>query len=282
MPYKDYYKILGITRSATQDDIKKAYKKMAVVYHPDKNQGNKEAEEKFKEVLEAYNVLSDPDKRFKYDTLDSTFGTSFSTSKNAFENWDISDELKKASENISSFFNTIFDEKKEHPNTGTRENLESTVTLSLEEVHTGANRQVEIAKNVIITVPIKPGVNNQRLKVKGKGKNGGDLFVHVKITPHPIFERKGDDLYRDLHIPLYTAILGGKTNFLTLLNDKIDLTISPQTANGKLLRLEGYGLPNLENNSKRGDLYLKVQVAIPKNLTPQEIQIFENLAKMRE
>jgi curved DNA-binding protein len=109
-----------------------------------------------------------------------------------------------------------------------------------------------------------------------------NLFVNIKITPHPIYERKGDDLYRDLHIPLYTAILGGKTNFITLMNENIDLTISPQTANGKLLRLEGYGLPSFDYASKKGDLYLKIQVAIPKNLSPQEIDFFEKLAKMRE
>ncbi len=282
MPHKDYYKILGITRNATPEEIKKAYKKMAVVYHPDKNPNDKQAEDKFKDVLEAYNVLSNPDKKFKYDTLDSTFGTSFSTSNTPFENWDFKEKVQQVSEDLTGFFNNFF-QPEGNPTNEKPQDLETTIFLSLEEIATGTTRNVETDKNKTVTIPIKAGVKEgQRLKIKGKGKSGGNLFVNIKTKPHLVFQRKGNDLYRDIHVPLYTAILGGKSSFITLQGEMIDLTISPQTANAKLLRLEGYGLPLLEDNKKKGDLYLKVEVAIPKDLKPEELSLFYQLYKMRE
>lgn len=304
MEYKDYYKVLGVSKSATQDEIKKAYRKLAIKYHPDKNKGNKQSEEKFKEIAEANDVLGDPAKRKKYDELGSNWsqyqnysqpregGYSqrhyYNTGNKGFS--DDFGDLFGSDGGFSDFFNMFFggrsrDESRfaQQPQRGS--NLQARLHLTLEEAYVGTSKIIDLGEEKI-RLNIKPGIQDeQKLKVKGKGKKGslsavpGDLYVIISISQHPVFERKGKDLFCKHAISISTAVLGGKTEVPTL-SGHANMVIPPETEDGKTFRLKNMGMPDYDYPTKKGDLYVNIHIAVPKNVSPQEKELFKKLAAL--
>jgi curved DNA-binding protein len=307
MEYREYYKILGVDKTASQEAIKKAYRKLAVKYHPDKNKGNKEAENKFKEVAEAYEVLKDPEKRKKYDTLGSNwkqyqaqgngggfegfdFGGQRRGSRVEFEG-DINDFFGGGgfSDFFQSFFGGGFTGRRPQPQQpGFKgQDYEANLTISLEEAYTGTHRMLEADGNKL-RIKIKPGViDGQTLRIRQKGGKGvrggepGDIYIKVNIAPHNEFERQGNDLHKTLNVDLYTAILGGKARINTLKGD-MEINIPEGVENGKKLRLKGLGMPDHDKPAIFGDLYVKINVVLPNKLTNEEKDLFRKLAGIRK
>ncbi len=285
MEYKNYYQILEVRRSASQEDIKKAYRKLAVKYHPDKNRGDKKAEKKFQEISEAYNVLSDPSKRRRYDLLGSNWDrfkdTGFEDFNFDFNLRDIGNILSKGiSDGFSDFFQQFFGGYNE----GSRgTDLKQEIEITLEEAYQGTERQVEVGEQTL-KIKIKPGVKNgQTLRIKGKGgqryepEQRGDLLIQVKIQEHALFERIDNDLHQVKSIDLYTAVLGGKVSVKTIRGD-VQLDIPARTPNGKIFRLKNLGMPDYKYQNKVGDLYVKISVRVPNPLSAEEEILFEKLA----
>jgi len=312
MEYKDYYKILGVDRNATSEEIKKAYRRLARQYHPDVNPGNKEAEERFKDINEAYQVLSDPEKRKKYDQLGASWqqwtragydpgGFDWSrwfTSgqpagmRTEYVNIDLDELFGKGG--FSEFFQRIFGGmdmrsagRQYQPRARKGQDYEYTVEVSLEEAFHGTKRLLQTSDGRHLEVKIPRGVKTgSRVRIAGKGGTGygggpaGDLYLRIKVKPHPTFTRKGDDLHREIPIDLYTAVLGGEVKVPTL-TGSVMLKIPPETQNGRVFRLRGQGMPKLKNPKERGDLYVKVRVIVPSKLTPEEQKLFRELASLR-
>lgn len=295
MEYKDYYKTLAVSKSATQEEIKKAYKKMAFRYHPDQNQGDKKAEEKFKEVNEANEVLSNPENRQKYDTLGANwkqyeqggrgggaggFGGEF--------NGDLSDLFAGGT---GSFFESFFGGGRGNA-AGRRaasrkgRDYESNAEISLQEAYTGVKLTLSL-NGKRLNFQVKPGVKDgQKLRIPGKGGAGlmggpsGDLLVKVHVKPHAQYERKGNDLHATVPMDLYTAILGGKTVIPTMKGPK-NVSIPAGSQPGKVLKLKGLGMPDQKRKDHFGNLLVTTQITLPQNLSPEEIQLFEQLRGMR-
>lgn len=302
MNYKDYYKILGVSRDATAKDIKKAYRKMAAKYHPDKNPDNKDAEEKFKEVNEANEVLSDKDKREKYDTL----GSNWEAYKNSGDDWkqytnqgNNSSQFYRQSSggDHSSFFEAFFGGGRANPFEGgfgsrqqrtfTGGNIQAELPITLLEAYQGSKRTFEI-NNEKLRITIKPGsYDGQQLKVKGKGQLGvnggtrGDLYIVLAIQPDFNFQRKGDNLVYEAKVDIYTAILGGKIEIPTM-SGPVKMTIPEVVDIEKTLRLKGKGMPKYKNPKQYGDLLVKLKIDLPKKLTQEEKDLFKKLKTIRE
>ena len=295
MDYKDYYKILGIKKDASADDIKKAYRKLAVKYHPDKNQGDKAAEEKFKEANEANEVLGNAERRKKYDDLGQNWqnfqgsgntanGGGYRNPQSGFSNEDFYGDGSQ----FSSFFDSIFGGASfggSRQRKGQDHQMDMYITI--EEAFSGTTKTISDAHNAI-NVKIKPGTKDgQVLRVKGKGGAGaaggaaGDLLLAVHIKPHNRFERKGDDLYFDQTVDLYTAVLGGKAEVKGI-DKSIVMTIPEGTDTHKTLRLKGMGMPLYGNPTQRGDAYVRIVVQIPKNLTAAEKDLFKQLSALKQ
>ncbi|MFH1161616.1 MAG: J domain-containing protein [bacterium] len=308
MEYKDYYKILGVSKEATQDEIKQSYRKLALKYHPDKNQGNRESEERFKEIGEAYEVLKDPGKRKQYDKL----GVNWKQYEHAgadggfdFSQWAQQQGGRTRSSrrqgrpdfeegDFSDFFNTFFGggfgegstyrDMRDIPRKG--QDYQADLTITLADACFGTEAMLTVdGETIKATIP--PGVRDgQVLRVKGKGGKGsggresGHLYLKVSIKEDPSFERKGNNLYCDAKIPLYTAVLGGKTEIRSL-KGTFHITIPKETPNGKILRLKGLGMPIFGKKSEHGDLYIKVSPEIPSHLTDEELALFRKLATLR-
>lgn len=305
MNFKDYYKILGVERKASAEEIKKAYRKLAVKYHPDKNPGNKAAEEKFKEMNEAHEVLGNEEKRKKYDELGENWNQhqqhggregNFDWSKwqngggRQRQTYSSGEDMFEEEGDFSDFFSNIFgssagrSSRARHPRKG--QDYEAQLSISLEEAYTGTTRQLE-TDGEKLQIKIKPGVKEgQLLRMKGKGGHGmnsgprGDVLMSVHVAPHPVFERKGDDLHCDIPVELYTAVLGGKTLIHTLKGD-IRMDIAKETDSGKVLRLKGMGMPKFGRENEFGDLYAKVKIITPKNLKEEERELYKKLASLR-
>jgi len=314
MEYKDYYKTLGVSKTATQDEIKKAYRKLAVKYHPDKNKGNKEAENKFKEVNEANEVLSDPEKRKKYDELGEnwkyyqqsgdTGGFDWSQYTNqgnqGYSNYRYEgdfDDTFSGSE-FSDFFETIFRGARrttgstQRGRRGSRSaymkgnDLNAELSITLEDAYKGAEKFFDI-NGQSIKLKIKPGISDgQILKLAGKGNPGynggsaGDLLLKIHVLHDPMYERKVNDLHTDLRINLYTAVLGGKATLRTF-KGNINVNIPKESQNGKVLRLQGMGMPVYGKHNQFGDLYAKITIEIPTNLSAKEQKLFRELSEER-
>jgi curved DNA-binding protein len=306
MDFKDYYKILGVDRKASADEIKKAYRKLAVKYHPDKNPNNKAAEEKFKEMNEAYEVLSNAEKRKKYDELGENWNQ-YQQQGGREENFDWSkwqnaggrqrqntytsgEDIFGNGGDFSDFFSNIFGGTQQQGRRTKQarkgNDLEAELSISLEEAYTGTSRQLE-TDGEKLQIKIKPGVKEgQMLRLKGKGGHGmnngprGDVFIRVHVEAHSHFERKEDDLYCEIPVELYTAILGGKALIRTL-KGNIRIDIAKETESGKTLRLKGMGMPKFGKENEFGDLYAKVKILIPKNISPEETELFERLSQIR-
>lgn len=304
MDFKDYYKILGVDKKATTDEIKKAYRKLAIKYHPDKNPNNKSAEEKFKEINEANEVLSDPEKRKKYDALGENWNQ-YRQQEDTGDNFDWSrwtsghqrgagpfsgGETFGNGGEFSSFFESIFGGSGGFERRGNAkmkgQDYRAEIELSLEDAYHGRESRIEV-NGKTLQMKLKPGIKNgQVLRIKekgGPGRNGGprgDIYLTLIIPPHPHFERREDDLYCDAPVDLYTAVLGGKQLVITL-KGNIRIDISAGTDNGKTLRLKGLGMPRFGKPNEFGDLYAKVQITIPKKLTFEEIKLFRELSGIR-
>lgn len=306
MNYKDYYKVLGVPSTATQEEIKKAYRTLALKYHPDKTKGDKSAEDKFKEINEANEVLSDPEKRKKYDQFGADWKHyqeagaqpgGFDWSKYAAgqggQTRRMSPEEFSAmfgEEGAGNIFELLFGQRG-GSRRGRRsaaipgEDLNAETTLTLEEAYKGSTRLIRLDGQTI-KVTIKPGIaDGQDLRIPGKGGPGinggpaGDLYLTIRISPHRDFERKGNDLYRDLPVDLYTAVLGGKTQVRTL-KGAVKVNIAKGTQNGTELRLKGLGMPVYGKKDEYGHLIVKVVIQIPQHLSDVEVEMFKKLASM--
>jgi molecular chaperone DnaJ len=326
MAGKDYYQILGVSRNASEKEIKQAYRRLARKHHPDLNPNDKSAEARFKEINAAYEVLSNPEKRKKYDQ----FG----------EQWEYADQFAKAGGqgrvrwdfgkggttfeygDLSEFgdiFSSLFGDSgigsrmKRGPQRG--QDIESPIEVSLEEAYHGSKRIIQfqtaepctacggtgrvgnrvcticsgtggkvIPKRLEVKIPA--GVRDgSRIRIAREGSPGraggnkGDIYLVAKVLPHKLFERKGDDLYTEVSVPLATAMLGGEVGLPTL-NGNLSLKIPPETQNGKVFRLAGKGMPKL-GNSDYGNIFAKVKVVLPTNLTEEERKLFERLRSLR-
>ncbi len=325
MPDKDYYAILGVGRNANDKEIKQSYRRLARKYHPDLNPGNKTAEAKFKEINEAYEVLSDPEKRQKYDRLGDQrqHGAQFAEAsrgarpdfasgggRTTFEFNDL-DELSDVLSDVFRRFGSNVGSARR--GAGAR-SIGHPVEVTLEEAYYGTKRVIQLQAEETcsvcrgsgkdgrvrcascggsgrllrprrLEVKIPPGVaDGSKVRIAGQGAKGsdgskGDLYLVVKVLPHQVFERKGDNLYVEVPVPLVTAMLGGEVAVPTP-KGQVALKVPPETQNGKVFRLAGQGMPHL-NDSLRGDLFAKVKVVLPTKLTLKERQLFEQLRVYR-
>jgi len=311
MDYKDYYKVLGVSKTATEKEIKSAFRKLAQKYHPDKNPGDKQAEDKFKEINEANEVLSDPQKRAKYDQL----GASYAQWERAgrpgggfdFSQWATGDPRARetyrdlndlfAEGGFSDFFTSLFGgglggqpggrtagRTTRTPGWSSRgENLEQPVEISLEEAFHGAKRALQKdGRRLEVNIPAGARTGT-KVRIAGEGGLGqpvGDLYLLITVRPHPQFKRDGDDLHVEAPVNLYTALLGGEARVPTL-NGEVVLTIPPETQAGKTFRLSGRGMPKLRQPKDYGDLYAHVVIQIPTHLTEQERKLIAELASLR-
>ncbi len=309
MEYKDYYKILGVEKSATQDEIKKAYRKLAMKYHPDRNPGNKSAEEKFKEITEANEVLSDPEKRKKYDTLGANWKQYQHTGGQGFDDFfthfgggrsggrsgatyefsgDFGDIFGGMGGGFSDFFESFFGGGRgfsgRTQQQKTAVDVEAVLNVSLEDAFNGSEKTINVDGKKL-KVKINPGTKDgQKLRLKGLGRSKtdggtkGDLYLIIHILQHPFYEIKDNLLYYNLDIDLYTAVLGGKENIRTLDGKTVSVNIPEGTESEKVLRLKGLGLIE---NGVRGDLFIDIHVTVPKNLSREEKELFNKLKSLR-
>jgi molecular chaperone DnaJ len=339
--YKDYYKILGVPKTADAKAIKQAYRKLARKYHPDQNQGNTAAAERFKEINEANEVLSDPEKRQRYDTLGPDWARYAEAGAGGFRGQpggpgpggyrvhvDQSGDLG----DFSEFFRTIFGDlgaRRSPFESGEFEDragfraggrgrrggdVEGEVEVSLEEAYAGTRRTVEFQQAGLcgtchgsgrqgkavcptcggsgqvpethrVEVKIPAGVRDgSRVRAAGEGGAGagggtrGDLYLRVHVAPHPVFERRDDDLHMELPIAVWEAALGAEVEVPTL-RGKVSMKIPPETSSGRTFRLPGYGVPHVKGG--RGDQYVRVRIAVPQALSPRERALFEELRSLR-
>jgi DnaJ-class molecular chaperone len=311
MEYKDYYSILGVAKTASEKEIKSAYRKLARKHHPDVNPGDKKSESLFKEIGEAYSVLSDPEKRKKYDRWGPDFekieqaqaaGANFggrpgSRTYSYTTGGPANGGFNFESEDLGGLFEQLFGRAaggrqrvRTTPRKGT--DIDQPVEITLEEAFNGTQRTYSLldsqtgeAKSVEVKIPAG-ATEGLRIRVAGKGESGmsggaaGDLYLIVNIKPHAQFEREGDDLRVKVPTPLYTALLGGEVMVPTPKGTHLALKVPPETANGQRMRLTGQGMPRL-NGAGRGDLYAEITVQLPKNLTEREKDLFAELARLR-
>ena len=307
MDYKDYYKVLGVEKNATQAEIKKAYRALAFKFHPDKNPDNKQAEEKFKAANEANEVLSDPDKRKKYDELgvnwakneryrndgrgtrNDGFNREYGSAANSYQGFDESSQG-----DFSDFFEQFFSggsgfndnsRNRKGANGFRGENFETEMEISFEEAYKGTSRIIQL-ENEKLRVTTKPGsFDGQLLNIKGKGGKGstvdlnGDLLVKIKIKANSQFIRKGNDIYMSQGVDLFTAVLGGEVVTNTI-SGSVKVKVISGTQNGKSIRLKGKGMPVYGKQNECGDLYIQLQVILPEKLTEQQRTSFESLHQL--
>lgn len=299
MDFKDYYKVLGVDRKATADEIKQAYRKLALKYHPDKNPGDKLAEEKFKEINEANEVLSNTEKRQKYDELFENYTNFQQRGGGKQEQFNWNDYAQQgtgsgwaASESdFHDFFESLFGggrtsgahRRGAQPG---QQDTHAELELSLAEAYHGGTKLLVIDGQTV-KVNLKPGLKQgQLLRLKGKGAvspytgHAGDLIISVHLKPDGRFELNGNDLTTQQEIDFYTLMLGGKATVQTM-NGALRITIPPETMPGKTIRIKGKGMPVFNQPDQFGDLMLMLKAKFPHNLTEQEKELFTQLQKLR-
>ncbi len=328
--YKDYYKILGVAKAADQKEIKSAYRKLARKYHPDVNPGDKSAEDKFKEISEAHEVLSDPHKRAQYDRFGEQWksysqqgqanpyaGARTGTAPSGFS-------VEMGEESLHDLFESLFGGWNNRSERAAKngEDVEYGIDLTLEEAVHGATRRYEVTVEDIcprcggagttrdsrgnytlgaacpecrghgrirtvrrgeVTIP-KGVTEGKRIRLAGAGAAGsngkrGDLYFVVRIKPHPEIERQGNDLYVDVSIPFTVAALGGEATVRTLNGERM-LQVPPGVQSGQKIRITGQGLPGMKG-SNPGDMYARVKVSVPRDLSPRERELIAEVASIR-
>ena len=325
MDFKDYYATLGVSKTASDKEIKQAFRKLARKHHPDVNPGDKVAETKFKEINEAYEVLGDPASRKKYDELGANWRMYEQQARNGqpFGGFPFGggqpgqggaragyrtmtpeemEDLFGDSNPFSDFFTTFFGGggggfgggAAGARTRGTRRrpgrDIENEIELALEDAYHGATRRLMLTQNgqvKHVDVRIPAGVTDgSRVRISGEGEQGvggaqsGHLYLRVRLTPHPVFERKGRDLYVKTPVPVTTAVLGGEAQVRTLSGKPARLRIPPLTQNGQLFRLKGYGMPAVGGGEDTGDLYARVDVQLPARLSDKEREHYEALKRL--
>lgn len=311
MDFKDYYQILGVAPDADEKTIKATYRKLARQYHPDVNPNNKEAAEQFKAINEAYQVLSDPAQRKKYDELRVQYQQWQQRGGRPQDfNWqpwsaqpgegvrveygtveDLED-LFGGQHPFSDFFENIFgggmrEARGGAPRPRRGRDLEYQVDITLDEAFHGTKRTLQIGERRI-EASIPRGVyTGARVRLAGQGEPGrnggvaGDLYLIVNVLPHPNYEREGDDLYTEVPVDIYTAALGGEVRVPTL-DGAVMLKIPANTQSGRSFRLRGKGMPPLGDSTQRGDLYARVRLMLPEPLTERERNAFRELQGARQ
>ncbi|HBI14122.1 MAG TPA: integrase [Desulfobulbaceae bacterium] len=313
MSDRDYYKLLGVEKSASPDEIKKAYRKLALKYHPDKNHGDKTAEAKFKEISEAYAVLSDKSKREQYDTFGSAgFHQRFSQ-EDIFRGFDLNSILRQFGFSATSFgsangfrttpgnnpFGAIFGQAAGMGGRGCQgggcssqplkgDDLTYQLSISLEDVMQGTEKTISLRHNGTpqnVSVKIPKGMESgKRLRLSGKGAPSpsggpaGDLFLKITVDSHPQFQRDGDDLIIDKRIPFSMACLGTEIEVISLEGKRFKVKVPPGVQQDARLRIKGYGLPS-GPIGERGDIYVRIGVQIPQALSPEQQGIIDKLAE---
>ncbi|MCL4868120.1 MAG: J domain-containing protein [Anaerolineae bacterium] len=302
MEFKDYYQLLGVDKTADEKTIKRAYRKLAQQYHPDKNPNNKASEEKFKAINEAYEVLGNPENRAKYDQLGQNYhqwrqmggqpggfdfsqwggrpGGGYQTTVN------LEDMFGGEAGGFSEFFEAIFGGRRGQQAVRGRD-MEHTIEISLEEAYHGTTRTLSQQGSGTFTAKIPPGAKTgTKVRLRGKGGAGtgsqaGDLFLVVRVHHHPVYKRDGDNLSLDLPVDIPTAVLGGKIPVNTL-SGSVMLTIPPGSSSGRVIRLSGRGMPKLQDPTQHGDLLVRIMITAPKQLSEQERHLYEALAQLKE
>jgi len=310
MEFEDYYGVLGVPKTATDDEIKKAYRKLARTHHPDLNPGDKSAEAKFKDINEANEVLGDPEKRRKYDELGANWrqyeqqppqgappgfraggqGGYRTVTPEEMEN------LFGQEASFSDFFSTFFGGSGPPPSAGRRgrparprkgQDIEAVAELTLEEAFAGTTRRIGVnrdGKDRTVEVRIPAGIKDgARIRAAGEGAktaqdaSAGDLFLRVEVPAHARFERREQDLYTRAPVPVTTAVLGGEVSVTTLSGSTLRLKIPELTSSGRVFRLRGHGMPVVGKPAERGDLYVTAEIQIPPTLSPEERRHYEAL-----
>jgi len=302
--FKDYYATLGVPKTATDAEIKKAFRKLAREHHPDVNPGSKAAEAKFKEINEANEVLGNPESRRKYDELGANWrnyehaGPQYSSQQarqrtRTVTPDEMSDMFGGGGVNFSDFFETFFGGGgggARQPRARRGRDAESVVDLTLEEALSGTSRMLSVERNGKphkVEVRIPPGIKDgSRVKVRGEGEAGsgdmpaGDLYLVVRLLPHGRFERRGQDLYTRVPIPVTTAVLGGEVTVSTLSGSTLKLRVPELTPAGRTFRLRGHGMPDTKSPETRGDLFVAVDIQIPAQLSKEAREHYEALGKL--
>ena len=303
MEYKDYYKTLGVDRNADQDAIKKAFRKLARQHHPDVNKGDKKAEDRFKEINEANEVLSDPEKRKLYDRLGSDYQR-YQQSGGDPRAYDWNQWFNQAGGqgqrrtwssdagnlgDLGDLFEQLFGSAGTGEGASGRargprrpRDVEQPVSISLDEAYRGTQRILsKDGEEIEVTIPagVKTG---SKVRMRGQGMRNqkgqaSDLYLVIDVEPDPTYERRDDDLYRDMKVDAFTAMLGGETQVQTLAGNMV-VKVPPGTSSGARIRLRGKGMPRLSAKGEYGDLYLRVMVTVPKELTEDERQALQRIA----
>ena len=301
MDYQDYYKVLGVSRDASAEEIRKAYRKLAMKYHPDRNPDDKQAEERFKEINEAYQVLNDPQKRAHYDRLGSAYSSwqrrgapsgGFDWSQWAggapggtrVEYGDLNDLFGGEGGGLfSEFFRTIFGGGGMGSASSTSRGspgFQQQVEINLEDAFNGSTLQIQTeGKRKQVKIP--PGVRTgSKVRVAGAGPNGLDLYLIVQVKENQNFERKGNDLHTTAKVNVFTAILGGEAEVETM-TGKVKLSIPPGTQPEQVFRVAGRGMPHLKSPNTRGDLFVRLKVEIPRYLSSKQRNLIEEASKLK-
>ncbi len=319
--YKDYYKILGVGRNASEKEVKSAFRKLARKYHPDVNPGDKAAEEKFKEVSEAYEVLSDKEKRARYDQFGQYWQQvgaggqrpgqgpggvppgweGFTFDFGGFEQpggYQERVDFGGGESGFSDFFEMLFGAGTQRARQGRQatggqarrprapikgQNIEADLEISFEDAFTGARKEFTLdGRRIELTIP-KGVKDGQKMRLSGQGREGpggrGDLIVTIRIRPHQVFERKGDDLHVEAPVDYVTAALGGEVPIPTP-TGRVTMKVPPGTSSGRTFRLPGQGMPKM-NQDSRGDLYARVRIQLPEVLSQKERELLEEIRKSR-
>lgn len=281
---RNYYEVLGVAKDASNEEIKKTFRRLARLYHPDVNPGNKTAEEKFKDINEAYDVLSDESKRADYDKL--LFGkqkrTPFrprvgvnrngnggdNSARQTFENWkfgDFSPGMTKTAKVVGSSF---------------RRDVEARLTLPLEKAYRGGRERIRLEDGRSLEVDMPPGmIDGQKIRLKGQGMNGGDLYLKITVARHPFFRVQGSDIYCQVPVTPSEAILGGSVEVLTI-DGLVKMTVPKGVKPGQRLRLANKGYPDGQGN--RGDQLVEIQIVIPSEISDEELALYQQLRQIEK
>ncbi|MBF0120406.1 MAG: DnaJ domain-containing protein [Desulfobacterales bacterium] len=310
MSEKDYYKILGLSKDSSEEEIKKVYRKLAMKYHPDRTKGDKVSEEKFKEISEAYAVLSDKEKRKQYDTFGSAGFQQRFSQEDIFKGFDFSNIFREFG--LDEIFNRAGG-KKRNPRSGSSGGWSSfgdddlfqshqrqqqgikgadliyEIELNIQDIMTGTIKTINFQRagqsleKISVKIP-KGMITGKKIRLQGKGESSpfggqpGDLYIQSKILNDPIYKSEGNDLYTEKNIKLSEAILGTTINIPSLTNEELTLKVPPGINHKTKLRLQGYGIPYMQGNGS-GDIYVQIHINMPKNLTNKQKKLIEELAE---